>query len=331
MFDWKYYGYNYVHCFVWAGLHPPLHLIWTLWSTCTLTLGFSSKSVLCTLTPSLIMHIHVHVRMHNMYICTCTCISVQRNNFSTQVHVFHKISVYIQTYSIYTCTCTYWPVLLHVRTCKYNTCTWREAKNFIFYFQVGNIQEFDSLSSESSEATPTCSSPLLHPSPPAHLHTSTPTPTLPHRPLTIRDFPKLACPIVNEPTPEYLSIATPPSSPDTPTAEESSNKTAATKTGSWIRQISRYREDCLEETVQMNETAGPLFQHGSDSGRRGRGRGGKVVSGGLEEGLLQLIQREDSDVTFWEHCSRRMGSSGRGIYIVHVYIYTCGYFFFFSF
>ena len=182
----------------------------------------------------------------------------------------------------------------------------------LFHSQVGNIQEFDSQSSESSEAIPppaSCSSPLMHhPSPPPHLHTS--TPTHPHRSLTIRDFANLTCPIVSEPTPEDLSITTPPSSPDLVSVKPLTNKAKVMKTSVWMKQIPLDPEGCLEETHMSlinNETAG-LLQH-RDSEKRGRGRGRKVVPGGLEEGLLHVIQRENSEITFWEHCSRKMESN----------------------
>ena len=98
--------------------------------------------------------------------------------------------------------------------------------------------------------------------------------------------------------PENMDIETPPTSPETPpTSPEcghsNSNRTKATE---WIRQVSiesnqsnQYNQSCVSESMKT-----PV-----ESGKKGRGK--YFVVGGLAERMQRIIQRENSEITFWEH------------------------------
>ena len=85
---------------------------------------------------------------------------------------------------------------------------------------------------------------------------------------------------------EDLSIESPPSSP------ELSHMTRI-KATDWIKNVSveSHEDDDVNETMKT-----PI-----DSSKRGRSK--RFVSGGLAEQLQRIIQRENSDITFWEHRS----------------------------
>ena len=180
---------------------------------------------------------------------------------------------------------------------------------------VESIQEFDSLSSESSEATPP-PHPHSHQhpqSPPPLLHTS--TPTVPRHTLITRGFPTLASTAAPL-TPEFMSIATPPSSPEMDPVAAEETSVCKTKTSAWIKQIpSELVDSTLSDATHHFNDSLMRTPHGDHGGRRrgkgkgkgrGRGRGRRVVPGGLAEQLQQLEQREGSEVTFWEHRARRV-------------------------
>ena len=185
----------------------------------------------------------------------------------------------------------------------------------LFFVQAGadSIQEYDSLSSESSESSVphTC-----RPSPPPQLHTSTPT-----HPMTIRDFPNLVYNPITTPTPEYMNIATPPSSPElTATTEQYKTTTSA-----WIKQIPLESEELAgaasnDTTHCLNDTALRTLGHSGGSGKRGRWGKGRVVPGGLAEAVEKVAQRESSEVTFWEHRTRQIQDSDIGIRILFMYV-----------
>ena len=101
--------------------------------------------------------------------------------------------------------------------------------------------------------------------------------------------------------PENMDIETPPTSPDTPpTSPEcghsNNNRSKATE---WIRQVSmesnRFDQSCVMKT--------PV-----DSGKRGRVK--HFVVGGLAERMQRIIQRENSEITFWEHRSTTQQETG---------------------
>lgn len=65
----------------------------------------------------------------------------------------------------------------------------------------------------------------------------------------------------------------------------------------------------------LNETV--LLRGVGESGesvRRGRGRRGKVMAGGLAALVETVAQRERSEIAFWEHRARQMDDSNTGIY-----------------
>ena len=123
------------------------------------------------------------------------------------------------------------------------------------------------------------------------------------------------------PTPEYQSIVTPPSSPEaTPPDKRSGVK--QTTASEWARQITLESGElgvgpaCVDNTMLgLNETV--LLRGLGEIGegvRRGRGRRGKVVTGGLAALAETVAQREKSEIAFWEHRARQMDDSNTGIY-----------------
>ena len=191
---------------------------------------------------------------------------------------------------------------------------------FIFSLQkiVENIQEFDSYSSSSSPGNTSPPHPSSPPSPtlppPLPPHTSTPATAL-HPSLIGRNFPALS----GGGTPEYMSIATPPSSPDVTTDEYVQRP----KTSDWIKLIPTDTADTTltDLTRHLNDTVTeitPHHHHYSEHGgrgrgrgrRRGRGRGRRVVPGGLTERLQLVAQRESSEVAIWEHRARSREEGG---------------------
>ena len=116
-----------------------------------------------------------------------------------------------------------------------------------------------------------------------------------------------------EEPPEYMSIVTPPSSP-----ELGHSDLSRTKTSDWIKQLhveSMESNQCdqshLSETMKT-----PL-----DSAKKSRGK--RFVPGGLAEQLQRVIQRENSEITFWEHRSKRLQEEKDAGIILHVCTCTC--------
>lgn len=172
-----------------------------------------------------------------------------------------------------------------------------------------NIQDFDSLSSESSESS------VIPPSPPPQLHTS--TPSHPRRSMTIRDFPNLAYtnPITTSSL-EYMNIATPPSSPEL-TATTYEQPFSKTTTGAWIKQISVESPGNVTNNTThcLNDTVLRALGNTSEGGRKGKGRRGRMVPGGLAEAVERVAQRESSEIIFWEHRARKIEDYDIGTYI----------------
>lgn len=172
-----------------------------------------------------------------------------------------------------------------------------------------NIQDFDSLSSESSESS------VTPPSPPPQLHTS--TPSHPRRSMTIRDFPNLAYTNPNTTSsPDYMNIATPPSSPEL-TATTYEQPFSKTTTGAWIKQISVESPGNVTNNTThcLNDTMLRALGNTSEGGRKGKGRRGRMVPGGLAEAVERVAQRESSEIIFWEHRARKIEDYDIGTYI----------------
>ena len=96
--------------------------------------------------------------------------------------------------------------------------------------------------------------------------------------------------------PEYMSIETPPSSPELNQPyhcdQLDQSDINRTKTSEWLKQVS----------VDMNQSD-RLSLSRSDSAKKPRRK--KFVSGGLAEHLQRIIQRENSEISFWEHRSAK--------------------------
>ena len=99
--------------------------------------------------------------------------------------------------------------------------------------------------------------------------------------------------------PEYMSIESPPSSP-----EDSHAHFNRTKTTEWLKNVSlesnQFDQSCHSESMKT-----PV-----DSAKKSRNK--KFIAGGLADKLQKLIQRENSEITFWEHQSTRQEEEGLG-------------------
>ena len=101
-----------------------------------------------------------------------------------------------------------------------------------------------------------------------------------------------------------MSITTPPSSPEDSTSIADFSKT---KTSEWIKQVQlESLESTKSELSCLNETVMKTPHHRSESASSKRVRGRKFVPGGLAEQLLSVIQRENSEITFWQHKAKRI-------------------------
>lgn len=153
------------------------------------------------------------------------------------------------------------------------------------FFQAVGIIDSDSFSSEDDdEKRPR----LFEPHPPA----GTLSESRSVFPVSMATF----CLDANDP-PEYMSIETPPSSPELsqmgqPCLDNQLDQSdiSRTKTSDWIKQVSI-------DTNQYNQSS--LSK--SDSAKKLKRR--KFVPGGLAERLQRVIQRENSEIRFWEHRS----------------------------
>ena len=96
--------------------------------------------------------------------------------------------------------------------------------------------------------------------------------------------------------PEYMSIETPPSSPELNQPyhcdQLDQSDINRTKTSEWLKQVS----------VDVNQS-NQLSLSRSDSAKKPRRK--KFVLGGLAERLQRVIQRENSEISFWEHRSAK--------------------------
>ena len=98
--------------------------------------------------------------------------------------------------------------------------------------------------------------------------------------------------------PEYMNIETPPSSPELNQSHQPYHSDLLdqsdfnrTKTSDWLKQVS----------IDANQSD-QLSLSRSDSAKKSSRRR-KFVLGGLAERLQRIIQRENSEITFWEHRS----------------------------
>ena len=127
---------------------------------------------------------------------------------------------------------------------------------------------------------------------------------------------------VTTPTPEYMNIATPPSSPELTATAPAEGSLGKTTTSEWMKQITLEPEELAAGAVAndtihcLNDTALQGLCHSGEGERRGVGRGrgrrGRVVPGGLAEAVERVAQRESSEVTFWEHRARKMNDADIG-------------------
>lgn len=170
-----------------------------------------------------------------------------------------------------------------------------------------NIDEFES----DTDASPTFSQSHSQ-SPPPSLRTITPivTPKTPVRckPPISRGLPPSLQSFIGtlDSTSEDVNIGTPPSSP-----EASVSDLSKTKASDWIKQIAlESLEGCDMSNLHDTMTRTPY--HG-DSVKRGRGK--KLVPGGLAEQLQRVIQREASEITFWEHKAKKLEEREIGMYV----------------
>ena len=137
-------------------------------------------------------------------------------------------------------------------------------------------------------------------------HPLTTTPPKSHSSKISRGIPISMATLYVEPDnpPEYMSIETPPSSPELYQSSQlyqadqfDHSDVSRTKTSEWIKHVSfesnQCDQSCLNETMKT-----PV-----DSAKKSRRK--KFVLGGLAEQLQRIIQRENSDITFWEHRSAK--------------------------
>ena len=120
----------------------------------------------------------------------------------------------------------------------------------------------------------------------------------------------------------HMSIETPPSSPELNQPNQlyrddllDQSDVSRTKTSEWLKQVS----------IDANQSDQVSLSR-SDSAKKSRRK--KFVSGGLAERLHRIIQRENSEITFWEHRSlKAQQESQQGAYVyVYMYMYiilTC--------
>lgn len=161
------------------------------------------------------------------------------------------------------------------------------------------IADFDSPQSSDADVTP-----------PHHPIALFPTATKSHT--TKRRSKKNTSQFVNFlSTPDNANISTPPSSPENdPEYEDTLSRT---KTSDWIRQVSldsdatHVGETSMSDTTFVMKT--PHDSAKKSSSRRG---GRRLVEGGLAEQLQKIIQRENVEVTFWEHKVKQLKESSVG-------------------
>ena len=127
-----------------------------------------------------------------------------------------------------------------------------------------------------------------------NVHTATPSTS--H--IITRGFPVSMATLYSEDKqpPDYMAIETPPSSPQTPIALPDAH-ISRTKATDWIKHVS------IESNQSDQSHLGDSVKTSVDSGKRGRGK--RFVCGGLAERMQRIIQRENSEITFWEHRSTR--------------------------
>ena len=100
---------------------------------------------------------------------------------------------------------------------------------------------------------------------------------------------------------DHMDIETPPTSPETPpiSPECGHSHIDRTKATEWIKHVSmESNQSCVSEPMKT-----PV-----DSGKRRRSK--NFVAGGLAERMQKIIQRENSEITFWEHHSARQHETG---------------------
>ena len=112
----------------------------------------------------------------------------------------------------------------------------------------------------------------------------------------------------NDP-PEYMTIETPHSSPELNQSnllyhddQLDQSNISRIKTSEWLKQVS----------INANQSD-QLSLSRSDSAKKSRRK--KFVPGGLAEQLQQILQRENSEITYWEHSlAKTQQDSQQGMY-----------------
>ena len=164
--------------------------------------------------------------------------------------------------------------------------------------QLETISDFGSSDTEST---------------PPH-HTTDPLPTMTHRtklPSKKNTF-QFQFHSNLQSTPDNASISTPPSSPDYKQVYlESEDNLSRTKTSDWIKQVSLDSET-VGETSVSDTTFVMKTPHDSAKKSSGRRGGRRLVAGGMAEQLQKVIQRENVEVTFWEHKVKQLEEGSVG-------------------
>ena len=114
--------------------------------------------------------------------------------------------------------------------------------------------------------------------------------------------------------PEYMNIETPPSSPELNQSNQlylnDQSDISRTKTSEWIKQVS----------IDGNQRD-QLSLSKSDSAKKSRRK--KFVPGGLADQLQRIIQRENSEITFWEHrLANAQQDNQQGMCTIIIHMYT---------
>ena len=89
-----------------------------------------------------------------------------------------------------------------------------------------------------------------------------------------------------------------------------------TKASDWIKQIARESLDSSRgcDVSHLHDTTMRTPYHG-DSVKRSKGK--KLVPGGMAEQLQRVVQREASEITFWEHKAKKLEEKDIGMHCCH--------------
>lgn len=184
--------------------------------------------------------------------------------------------------------------------------------------QLETISDFDSSDTDST---------------PPHHHTTTLLPIMTHKTkqLSKKNTSQFEFHSNLQSTPDNASIFTPPSSPDY--NQESEDNLSRTKTSEWIKQVSLDSETTRVGETSMSDTT-LVMKTPRDSAKKlsSRSGGRRLVAGGMAEHLQKIIQRENVEVTFWEHKVKQLeeGVVGETLFLLvpgptctYVYIHIC--------